>query len=139
MLLVCSSLAPHCCVIEHVGLSCIHSSTVRLVDVCPAASVCRQPQDLCPSACERRWLVAKRSVFQSSHSVGPKVTRTHGFISQFHDSCLIYCAENNMVNAHSLICCYNLCISRGSLSSVSYHLHLGNMKRASYRASSDTE
>lgn len=50
--------------------------TVRPVDLCPAASVCRQPRDLCSSACGRRWPVAWRSVTQSSHQVWPKITRT---------------------------------------------------------------
>lgn len=52
--------------------------TVRPVGLCPAAIVCRQPRDLCSSACGRRWPVAWRSVTQSSHQVWPKITRTSG-------------------------------------------------------------
>lgn len=52
-------------------LASVHSdgvSTVHLVAVCPAASVCRRPQDLCSSVCGRRWPAASP---QSSHTVGP--------------------------------------------------------------------
>lgn len=50
--------------------------TVHLVNEGPAATVCRQPQDLCPSACERRWPVARRPVSQDSLLVGPKISKT---------------------------------------------------------------
>lgn len=50
--------------------------TVHLVNEDPAATVCRQPQDLCPSACERRWPGARRPVSQDNLLAGPKESKT---------------------------------------------------------------
>lgn len=48
------------------------ASRVHLVAVCPAASVCRQTQDLCSSACGRRQPAVRSSADWCSHLAGPR-------------------------------------------------------------------
>lgn len=50
------------------------AATAHLDDVRPAASVCRQPQDLRSSACGRRWPAAWRSASPSSHPAEPETS-----------------------------------------------------------------
>lgn len=60
------STANQLCVLHNV-------STVHLVAVGPAASVCRQQWGLCSSVCGRRWPAARRSEPRSSHLVAPEI------------------------------------------------------------------